>query len=754
MATIHWGSASGHLSVGISVTQSPSTIDENTSSVTLTWKVYVRNDRYWSFDDQQTMTLSNAVSDSETYWLDVGDTPETVLIGTWTSTASPNYTSNKAVTLTASASGLYNGGTPSKTHTVYLDKRPPYKPDPPDSVTNTRVSDSRIDVDWVRPATADNNVYKWENVVIQRSKPWESSYYTVATISGSATSWSATDVEANSSYKYRVRGKNQTGSSAAIYPAAGYVDTTPAAPSNVAAAKNASGNIDLTWVGNSPATDTFEIQDGTTTLATVTGTSYTHVAPDPGATHQYRIRAVTDNPVLYSAWSGYSNTVQLQAPPDAPTDLSPNGSTVALSDPLTLQWTHNPVDTTEQTAFEVQHRPSGGAWTSTGQVASTTEAYTVPDGTYTAQQTIEWQVRTWGADPTASPWSAVATVDLTQRPTATISNPDGVSDVATPSVTIDWTYYHEGGHAQSAWQVEVYDAGSALIAEEAGTNETSWTTGDVLDDGASYTAKVRVRESSGLWSAWDEVTFSVVYDQPLPPVVTAEWRSDEGQVAVVLTAQSDGVAPETESISLERSLDGGLSWQLLEEGLGLNTEYADWETPADGEVQYRATAISALPSKASATTSLVIDGLADPVVWISGGPGFATVARLRYDPKVSGTTGRERVLNRYAGRSLPVESSGVGTPRSLTVKAFILPGGDSSTREELEAVVALPGPHLYRDPDGRRLYGSLSDVSWSRDLDGTTEVQLTITEADPGTAGQRTGIDGYAEVAAGIYSIQ
>ena len=64
---------------------------------------------------------------------------------------------------------------------------------------------------------------------------------------------------------------------------------------------------------------------------------------------------------LYSAYSAYSNTVQLLSAPNPPTGLTPNGPVRPVDEPVLFQWTHNPVDSSSQTAYELRHRVPGGA---------------------------------------------------------------------------------------------------------------------------------------------------------------------------------------------------------------------------------------------------------------------------------------------------------------------------------------------------------------------------------------------------------
>lgn len=613
------------------------------------------------------------------------------------------------------------------------------------TTTATYVSDNRIDVAFTVAGT-------WDAYRILRETPTSAPAQVFQGMS--AGSWSDTTVSASNRYRYSSQGFNLLGGSSAL-TYSGWVSTSPAAPSAVTAAKNALGDIVVTWQNNASAAVSFEVQNETTTIGTPAASPFTHTSPAPASTHRYRVRAVADGP-RYSAWSAYSNTVATLGPPAAPDSLSPNGSAFPLDAALVLSWRHNPVDTTPQSAYELRHRPAGGSWTTlTGSTASTR---TVTG--YATTQTVEWQVRTKGGHADWSPWSTVASVPLVARPTATISTPTSGATITTSSVTVEWSYYHAGGGAQTAWAAEILNGSEQVEAASGSGTTSSWTTG-TLPNGTTLTARVRVREPSGLWSQWASVSFSVNYAPPNPSTATAAWVNGFGHVAITATAVSGGGKPATVSHDFARSTDGGNTWVTFATGMPLDTTVLDWEAPASGTYHYRVTAVSALPSAAhSAAVEVTVPAVAaNCVIWLGGGPGYAQVVKLAANPVISYDGGRERALHAFAGRSVPVEFSSMRASKTVSVSATLMGDADpgSSTRADLEDLFDLPGPHCYRDPFGRVLYGTLSGLSWSREPGvGIAGVSFSITRSAPPDAAQAAALAGFyapriAEVAPGVY---
>ncbi|HHX46800.1 MAG TPA: hypothetical protein GX718_05440, partial [Brevibacterium sp.] len=305
--------------------------------------------------------------------------------------------------------------------------------------------------------------------------------------------------------------------------------------------------------------------------------------------------------------------------------------------------------------------------------------------------------------------------------------------------------------------------GSLVIASGTGTNSATrtWASPTVLQGEQSYDVRVRVRESSGFWSPWDTQTILVQFDPPPEPTASVEWVA-AGYYEVTGQTQSDGVLPDPVTLNLERSANGG-PWQILAEDLGLEFTYFDWTAPMVGYIQYRVTAVSALPSTAS--TIVDSDRLPEDAceILLSGGDGYAVVARLLYEQRRQITAGRRRVLNEFDGRANPVSTSGLGTPLEFSVTATLAPipdCGDGSkpvvTVQDLITLAELPGTHLYRDHEGFTFACHLSPIQIDPGFMG--QVSFTVTRTDSPTQEQLLAISRYTgpmivETRPGVYTV-
>lgn len=555
---IVWGSwVSDRFRCGVELTESPTSVSTSTGSVSVTAKVYFQT-KYNGWDSGIDWSLSGSITGSGTKSFDHGGSNEYTLMGTVTKSFSTSYTGSVTVSVTGKVSGwAAYGGTASVTASTVIDRRPYSVPAAPTSFTVSRVSDTQQNLAWARTSTTgapvtNTDVQRWDNV----SNTWTQ----IATL-GNVASYSNTSTVANRQYRYRIKTRNSAGSSAWVYSA--YIVTTPAAPGAPTAAKTTSGSITVTRPALTAIASSWEVWHAAngvwdaSPLATVAATTsvYTHTAPSTTVTHTYRLRAVAASPTLYSANSANSNVVQLLSPPNAPTSLAPSGVAVDADEDLVLTWQHNPVDTTAQTSYQLQYRVNGGAWTIPAAVSTSASTATLPAGTFSNGTSVEWQVRTWGAHATASPWSASATLTASSRPTAAINVPD--TTYSTSKLTVEWGFSDAEGSAQSAFIATLFRNG-VEVEEIAGSGAaTSATFSTRLVDGLSYSVSVSVRDGSGLWSAATVSDFTVDFSLPPAPSVDAvEWDAETGAAAITFSTAgpAEGQA-EAASAQLWRTLD-------------------------------------------------------------------------------------------------------------------------------------------------------------------------------------------------------
>src|SRR5690625_1004410 len=327
-----------------------------------------------------------------------------------TISVSRQYGSSVSRSLSASLSGvsIVGGRTASVSGSVSVPARSYNRPAAPSSLTASRQSDSRTNLSWSLngSSSAPYRSQQLQRRYLREDGQW--SGWAVRASLGANTSSYSDSTTGNWRYQWRVRAQNEAGWSS--HTTSNQLDTTPAAPANVRARSTASG-IRLEWENRArfPAWTQLQHQAGSGSWEVWQrrgqgAEDALWSDPDLTVTHRFRVRHEGQgSPSLLSDWA-YSNRVELAAPPAAPTGLGPATVWDAAEDRV-LSWRHVPTDGSGQERFQVRHRLQGGEWTTVPAVASEQSRWTLPGGTYSPGDVIEWQVRTMGVHPDWGPWS-------------------------------------------------------------------------------------------------------------------------------------------------------------------------------------------------------------------------------------------------------------------------------------------------------------------------------------------------------------
>lgn len=641
----------------------------------------------------------------------------------------------KTMTFAGSWTGDSNLGPGSVSGSVPLPKIT-RAPNAPTALTAVRVSDTEITVSWSQSHPANGQATS--NTLQRRVNG--GAWADVSTVA--PTTSLSVSASANQKVEYRVRANNAAGSSAwSSISAAVY--TTPGAPTALAAAKDASLDINLNWTPNVAYTEhehvIEESTNGGTTwspVAPVTGgtSTYKHVAPNASVPHTYRIRSRATSGGLTSGWAT-SNTVQLLAAPNKPT-LPDLPDFVARERAFKLEWAHNAVDTTPQTAYEVGFSTNGGStWTTTGKITSALAERTIAALTYAANVAVTLRVRTWGqataggADGAgASPWSDLQTITFKNAPVATITTPanGGTWPEAILTAALGFS------QAQAATFVKatavLSTGGSDVETVESGSLAGITFTTPVAN-GTTYTLTVTLLDSNGVTSNPVTSTFNVAYTLPVAAVVTlTHLRGDQGgstQIDLVIPAPGGGFAAATK-VTIIRSIDGVP--ETLYDGYPITAgahTFQDTTPVLQGANVYRVRTFSALGAINDVVTTL--DPAEPEWAYISTGPGFGTIIAFASNLRVSVDPSRESSLFAAAGRRKKIAQ--FGEQRDLSVSgSATLWAHEGSSPKEVEQLLLDAELVCYRDPTGRRMFGRVTgsvQTPWTE----MSEFSFNVTEA-------------------------
>lgn len=621
---------------------------------------------------------------------------------------------------------------------------PPNPPAAPSNLNVTRNSDTSQNVYWKDNASV---AAPYTLLQVQR-KVYDGNWSGWIAIAGDGSyntgsgnrSYGDTGTVPNRIYVYRIYVNNTAGEAAT--PESVWVFTSPAAPTNVQAVKQASGSIVLSWTRGTPHTEIntnidYSIDGGTTWTSLVTGiagnvSTYTHATPPAAANIVYRVRHTIwqGNPGgnvgigLTSAY-GQSNSVPLTTPPAAPSALSPNGTVFDATTAQTFTWRHNNVDSSTQTAYEIQYRIGTAAWTSTGKISSAASLRAFAANTFTNGKTYEWQVRTWGAHADPSPWSSVATFTTSAAPTVVINTPGSILEAAL--VTTTWTYYDAEGTAQSAWEAQLLQSGSILEQLAGSGDGTSAAFTTRLVDATTYQIRVRARDGSGLWSQWAQKTFTTSFPSPAIPLISVVWDINTGIAGITVNNPDVGTAVTSNKVM--RSTDEGSTWVEVASTPPDGTGF-DKTVPLNASVMYQVIAWTDLPSSAS-SLSTSITTTASYGYWSAGSDlEYNLGMRANYQkPPQYGVEKSlaEKTLHYFAGRTKPVEYSGTATTVTGSVEFATR---DLDEWAQVDRMSTVSGPHLLRFTNGMVVKCSIEPVSITKINKLWHQISFSFQEVD------------------------
>ena len=637
--------------------------------------------------DWHTKTITPKYLSSGTYWVGLYRNPTGGHIAGTVSSGQNAY--RKTNTSSFPSISTMSGYSTHSGREMYVGAFYITSPDAPSSCSVSRNSDTSQTITWTRNSSSDQPydnqyLYRYDNVTL--------SYYLKATLSGSATSYTDTSTQANRHYIYKIRAKNTVGYSS--YSNTDDINTTPAKPSSVEAVRVGT-TVEINWEDEARNEDNFTIQRKTSTdgiswgsystlSSSIASNSESYTDNSPANYNQYRVKSTTTTPNALSSDYVESNIVQILVYPNPPTNIEPvNYEAIDIDGPIPISWTHNPQDGSEQTYVSIRFREEGEAWslylnkysTSEGSINISTSSFSV--GRW------EYEVRTWGAATTGGESSdgssyyegsgyTLGSFTLSTPPEGTITTPNGIDDYTYSSLTIEWSYSQDESNVQVQYVASLYDENDILLETRQGSNDATTTTFITrLSDATNYKVSLSVKESTGLWSELDETEFTTDFYVPATPTISIEEGQDGTSVITIDNPSPEGDEVATEYNVLYRSVDGGITYEIVQDEIETNTAITDYIPLINGTTYYYVDAISATPSIASSSVdSITISNTG--TFYFNTGSNYEDYLKIIGDTSLNERLGIDTTVNKYEGRTYPVEYKGTLEHQNISFSGDLL----------------------------------------------------------------------------------
>lgn len=356
-----------------------------------------------------------------------------------------------------------------------------------------------------------------------------------------------------------------------------------------------------------------------------------------------------------------------------PSPSYPVGTYVMENTDLLFAWNWETTTGSSQAAVQLEYKlKTAESWT-TVSLTQTNHTYLLTGGL--AQGVYQWRIKGTNDAGEVSDYSSIAEFNVVGQPAAPVI--DNVPNKALTTITWATT-------DQNAFDIQIIDSNNKTVINDSVASSVASYKPNIFLKG-SYTAKVRVRNSTGLVSDWGTKAFTINAAGPSKP--TIRLFQDDTQI----TIETDTAASTNYAVIRQEGEDGA------EEILGMMTagKFTDSTFGFDRQYKYivRAWATGGYtdsdPERVCYPKISIVLQTEDDELEIDKSEEI-------YLPYTEDITGEMAVYN-CIGRELPVVEHGAFESRAFKTRLYI---EDEDQKERLVAM-SRKDRIYYRDYSGR-----------------------------------------------------
>lgn len=375
--------------------------------------------------------------------------------------------------------------------------------------------------------------------------------------------------------------------------------------------------------------------------------------------------------------SGYETKLTLtyeDVPQLPPSPSYPVGTYVTENTDLLFAWNWETTTGSSQAAVQLEYKlKTAESWT-TVSLTQTNHTYLLTGG-LSVQGVYQWRIKGTNDAGEVSDYSSIAEFNVVGQPAAPVI--DNVPNKALTTITWATT-------DQNAFDIQIIDSNNKTVINDSVASSVASYKPNIFLKG-SYTAKVRVRNSTGLVSDWGTKAFTINAAGPSKP--TIRLFQDDTQI----TIETDTAASTNYAVIRQEGEDGA------EEILGTMTagKFIDSTFGFDRQYKYivRAWATGGYtdsdPERVCYPKISIVLQTEDDELEIDKSEEI-------YLPYTEDITGEMAVYN-CIGRELPVVEHGAFESRAFKTRLYI---EDEDQKERLVAM-SRKDRIYYRDYSGR-----------------------------------------------------
>ncbi len=393
-------------------------------------------------------------------------------------------------------------------------------PQAPSSLIVTAITSRRITLSW----TDNSSGLSEETQFLIERKSGSSAFMGAGAVTADVTTSSDSGLTPETTYVYRVRAKNDFGSSQYSNEATAMTlpPGIPEAPSSLAAKPVNAGQINIVWTDNSLDEFAFTVErktgaSGTYTMVAVLGpdaTGHADTSVEPSTAYLYRVKANGFKGIGDSAYSNEAQATSLAA--NSP--ITPSALAIRPLGPgLRVTWTDN---VTYENGYVIERKMEAiGEWAEVGSSVVSTGPYYYDDlvPPLLSNATYYYRVRAYmDGTPRAyvTPYSNEARgKQYMTWPSAVAVTPLGVS------LRVSWA---DNSSFESGFKVERKSGPAGTWAEIATTNANATLYDDAtVQPGNAYFYRLRAFDAGGGYTEYSDEASGQQAASATPSALTA-----------------------------------------------------------------------------------------------------------------------------------------------------------------------------------------------------------------------------------------
>jgi hypothetical protein len=426
---------------------------------------------------------------------------------------------------------INSAGPSNYSNTASATPQPPPAPSAPSALNTSASSTTQIQLAW------SDNSNNEDQFRVERATATNGVFTQIASLPAQSTSYGDSGLSPSTTYIYRVRASNGTGSSgysnhsSATTNSATPPSTPPSAPSGLSAQSTSSSQIHLSWSDNSANEDGFIVQRSASSSGPFndlqTLTRDTREFWDNGlasnTNYWYRVRAFNSAGASSNSSVAYATTMSPPSKPKDPSNLTAQGTSQTQ---IRLDWRDN---SSNEEGFIIDRAEAldggyNGAFTELARVGPNVVQFF--DNGLPAGSDYYYRVRAYNSQGNSLYCAPAYAGTSTPPPQAPPNAPSNLRAVAQSKTSIA-LYWNDNSSNEQGFSIQRQTNGQSWLGiTTVGANTSSYID-YALSPGSTYTYRVSSYNNGGSSDFATPATATTLPEDP-PPPPPSETEPQEG----------------------------------------------------------------------------------------------------------------------------------------------------------------------------------------------------------------------------------